>query len=89
MPLAREAALRALELDPDLAGAHTALGWVHFIYDWDGAAAGREFRRAIQLDPRDMEARYWYGCYVLILSERRPEEGIALCHEATEKDPPA
>ena len=44
-----------------LAEAHTSLAWVSFIYDWDWEAAGREFRRAIELDPLYASARQWYS----------------------------
>ena len=87
MPRAREAAERALELDPNVAEAHTALGWVRLTYDWDAAAAGREFQAALRLDPRAVQARLWHGAYVLTLVEGKPDEGIALCREATEIDP--
>ena len=51
-PKARDAALRALAIDPNLAAAHAALGHikVQFDRDWDGAA--QEYARAKQLDPR-------------------------------------
>ena len=42
--MARAAVNRALELDPDLAEAHTALGLVHFYFEWDWAGAEAEFR---------------------------------------------
>ncbi len=51
MPLAKAAALRALALDSNLAEAHTALGWVNMVYDWDMAAAETHYRRAVELNP--------------------------------------
>ena len=60
-PRARSAALEALRLDPELAQAHTWLGVVHFLYDWDWAAAETEFRRAIQLDPGYAFSETWYA----------------------------
>jgi len=50
MPKAEAAALKALQLDADLAEAHTALGAVEAIYHWNWAAGERAFRRAIELD---------------------------------------
>jgi TolB-like protein/tetratricopeptide (TPR) repeat protein len=47
---AREAARKALELDESLSEAHTALGFT-LMLDWDWDGAGKEFRRALQLDP--------------------------------------
>jgi serine/threonine-protein kinase len=59
MPLAREAALRALEASEELAEAHTSLGQVSWYYDWNIAAAEREFRRAIELNPNYAQAHHW------------------------------
>ena len=58
MPLAREAALRALALDPELAAAHVTLGNVRLLFDWDWPAAEREYRRALDLNPNLPEATW-------------------------------
>jgi tetratricopeptide (TPR) repeat protein len=60
-PLAKAAALRAIALDPKLADAHTALGYEEFFWEWDAAAAEREFRQAILLDANSGLAHHWYG----------------------------
>src|SRR5258707_3763056 len=51
MPQARAAALRALELDEQLAEAHTALALIVQNHDWDWQTAGKEYRRALLLNP--------------------------------------
>jgi tetratricopeptide (TPR) repeat protein len=61
---AKAAAMKALALDPDLAEAHTALGFVLMFYDWDGDGAKRELERAIALDPNYPYARLFYGYYL-------------------------
>src|ERR1700730_14366205 len=58
---AKEAALKALRLDPNLAEAHTALGKVFFFGEIDLAGAMREYKRAIELKPNDADAHHWYG----------------------------
>ena len=65
MPLAKAAALKALELDPELADAHVSLGYVLFSYDWDLPAAEREFKRAFQLNPNSATGRHWYSHYFM------------------------
>jgi serine/threonine-protein kinase len=60
-PLAKAAANKALEIDSDLAEAHSVLGWVAFWYDWDWNASEKEFRRAIELNPSVAEAHLGYG----------------------------
>ena len=82
---AREAANKALELDSGLAEAHTSLALVHWLYDWDWAAADREFRKAIELNPRYVTAHHWRG---LFLGEMgRFDEAEAEMQKALERDP--
>ncbi|HVF26815.1 MAG TPA: tetratricopeptide repeat protein, partial [Pyrinomonadaceae bacterium] len=50
-PKAKEAALRALELDETLAETHYLLGKIAFWYEWDWATAERHWKRANELDP--------------------------------------
>lgn len=64
IPKARAAALRALELDDNLAEAHASLALIAENYDWDWQTAGREFRRAIELDPNYPTAHQWYAEYL-------------------------
>ena len=56
MPKAKAAALKALELDENLSEAHSALGGVHYFYDWDWAGAEQEAKRAIELSPNNASA---------------------------------
>ena len=85
MARAKLAARRAIELDESLAEAHTSLGWVIFIYDWDWTGAEREFTRAIQLNPRYPTARQWYAWFLAAMG--RLEEGLAEGRAAIELDP--
>jgi TolB-like protein/DNA-binding winged helix-turn-helix (wHTH) protein/tetratricopeptide (TPR) repeat protein len=64
MPLAKTAAMKALQLDDRLVEAHTTLARVLFAYDWDWPAAEKEFKRAIELNPRYAPAHQWYGGYL-------------------------
>ena len=58
---ARQAAQRALALDPDLAPAHAAEALVRFGRDWDWDGAEASFRRALDLDPELASARMYYS----------------------------
>jgi tetratricopeptide (TPR) repeat protein len=51
-PKAKAAASKALEIDDTLAQAHTALAYTHEVFYWDFSAAEKEYRRAIELDPK-------------------------------------
>ena len=82
---ARDAANKALELDHGLADGHNSLALVHWLYDWDWAAAEREFRKAIELKPGYVLAHHWRG---LFLGEMgRFSEAEAELQKALEYDP--
>jgi serine/threonine-protein kinase len=83
--MAKKYARKALELDDGLAEAHASLAWSLFIYDWDWDAAEREFRLAIDRDPRYATAHQWYG--FLLASKKRFEEALVEGHTAQETDP--
>ena len=59
LPGARDAAERAVTLEPDLADSHTALGIVKLQYDWDWEGARRELDRALEISPGDPLAMRW------------------------------
>jgi TolB-like protein/DNA-binding winged helix-turn-helix (wHTH) protein/Tfp pilus assembly protein PilF len=84
-PQARAAAMRALEIDPTLAEAHTSLASVMKAYEWDWAGAEREFRRAIELNPNYSTARQFHG--ELLESVGRFEEAVAELKRACQLDP--
>ena len=84
MPKARAAALRALELDPNLGEAHTALAMVLNV-DRDYAAAEKEFRRGLELNPAYATGHQWYGNF--LVSMGRLDEAIRELKGAVELDP--
>ena len=86
MPRAETAALKALQIDADLAEAHTALGAVESLYHWNWAAAERTFRRAIEMDSSSPVAHVWYSAWVL-MAQGRLDEAYSEWKRATELDP--
>jgi serine/threonine-protein kinase len=84
-PLAAQLARRALDLDPNLAEAHTALAYVRMSFDWDWHAAEAAFRRAIDLNPNyaTAHARYAY----LLMLRGRLEEALGRMRHAQQLDP--
>ena len=85
MDRAKTMARKAISLDETLAEAHTSLGWVTFIYDWDWPAAGREFSRALQLNPLYSTARQWHAWFLLAMG--RFDEALAEGRAAIDLDP--
>jgi eukaryotic-like serine/threonine-protein kinase len=85
MPVAIEKTSRALQIDPELAEAHTSLAKIKLSYEWDWAGAESEFRRALELKPGYATAHQWYGVY---LSEMgRHDESLEQRKRALELDP--
>ena len=86
MPLCETAARRALELDPDLAAAYTALGVVLLGQrDWD--AAERQLRLATEVDPSRAQSHHWYALYLSAMN--RHEEASKHSKRSVELDPSA
>jgi Tfp pilus assembly protein PilF len=84
-PQAREAAEKALALDPELVDAHLAMGLIQSSYDWDWAAADASFRRALALEPGSAEALARSGLFAMDLG--RWNDAIDLANKAIERDP--
>jgi serine/threonine protein kinase/Tfp pilus assembly protein PilF len=84
-PKARAAAQKALEIDPDLAEPHAALGVVLHEYDWNFGEAEKEFKRSIELNPNYASAHQWYGEYLMNMG--RYDEAIAETRLAQQLDP--
>jgi len=85
LPRAKEAALKALEIDDTLAEAHTSLAYVKSAYDWDWSGGEKEFQRAIELNPSYATAHELYG--VALGFAGRSEQDIAEEKRALELDP--
>jgi serine/threonine-protein kinase len=84
-PKAKEAALKALELDDTLVEAHATLAAVHMWYDWDCEAAMREVERARQLAP-ELEKPMLIEAFCLA-AMGRTEEAIELTRRAEQQCP--
>ena len=84
-PKAKDAALKALELDDTLAEAHGSLALVKSSYDWDWSGADKEIRRAIELNPSYADAHRLHG--EVLWQTGRLDEAIAEIKRTLELDP--
>jgi TolB-like protein/DNA-binding winged helix-turn-helix (wHTH) protein/Tfp pilus assembly protein PilF len=84
-PEAKAAAIHALELDNTLGEAHNSLAFVLDGFDWDLEAGGKEFQRAIELNPGYATAHHWYAWHLSLLG--RFDEAIAEMRKAENLDP--
>jgi serine/threonine-protein kinase len=82
---AKEAALKAIEIDDSLAEAHASLGFVHYHYDWDWAAAEKEFKRALELSQQSAQSYTLYTHFLAGMG--RYEEASKYGARALELDP--
>lgn len=85
IPLAEEAALRALEIDPGNAEAHAIRGDVYAHYEWDFDAAEKEFRKAIVSNPSFATAHHWYA--FMLAQAGRCDEAVREIETARSLDP--
>ncbi len=79
------AAEQAISLDPSLAEAHAALGFSTWYYQWNQAAAETEFRRAIALEPNNVNAHHWYE--QMLMTAGRFDEAEQQMQDALDVDP--
>jgi TolB-like protein/DNA-binding winged helix-turn-helix (wHTH) protein/Tfp pilus assembly protein PilF len=84
-PRAKSAAAKAIALDNTLGEAHVSLAWCLDGFDWDWAAAGKEFTRGIELSPSYATAHHWYGWHLATLG--RHSEAVAELEKAESLDP--
>ena len=84
-PKTKEAARKALEIDETLANAHVSLALVAGWYDWDSATADKEFKRAIELNPKEARAHGFYSWQLAVMG--RVEQAIEEADRAVQLDP--
>lgn len=85
MPKAKQYALKALKIDPNLAEAYTSLGVVEFYADWNWAQADADFKHALDLDPGDADAHRLYSDYLSGMG--RADEAVQEGRTAERLDP--
>ena len=85
LPKAKASAIKALELDSALGEAHNSLAFCLDGFEWDFEAAGREFQRAIELNPNYATAHHWYAWHLGLLG--RYDDALAEMRKAENLDP--
>ena len=85
LPQAKAAAIKALELDGTLGEAHNSLAFCLDGFDWDFESGGKEFQRAIELNPGYATAHHWYAWHLALL--HRYDDAIVEMRKAETVDP--
>ena len=84
LPKAKAAALKALEIDSELAEAQASMGMIRFCQEWDWAGAEKDFQRAITLNPNYVTAHHWYA--LLLATTGRLDEARVEIERAVKLD---
>ena len=84
-PKAKDAAMKALEIDENSAEAHSSMAFIKFRWDWDRTATERSFQTAIKLKPAYAPAHQWYSSYLVAVE--RFDEAIAEAKRTEELEP--
>jgi serine/threonine protein kinase/tetratricopeptide (TPR) repeat protein len=82
---AKEAAGKAIHLDPTAAEAYSALGFATVCHDFDWAVAEGQHRRAVEINPNYATGHHWYGFHLQMIG--RFDEALAEMLRARELDP--
>src|SRR6202041_2761041 len=85
LPKAKAAATKALELDGTLSEAHNSLAFCFDAFDWELESAGKEFQRAIELNPGYATAHHWYAWHLSLLGQY--DQAIEEMRKAKNLDP--
>ncbi|MCG3163843.1 MAG: Serine/threonine-protein kinase PknD [Acidobacteria bacterium] len=85
MPTAKAMATKALQINDNLAQAHTSLAAVNLLYEWNWSDAEKDFERAIALNRNYATARQWYAEYLTAVGQH--EKAIAEIKQALDLDP--
>jgi TolB-like protein/DNA-binding winged helix-turn-helix (wHTH) protein/Tfp pilus assembly protein PilF len=85
LPKAKAAAIKAIELDSSLGEAHNSLAFCLDGFDWDLKSGGKEFQRAIELNPGYATAHHWYAWHLSLMN--RYDEAIAEMRKGENLDP--
>ena len=81
------AATRSIELNPAAAAGHTAMACARLMYENNVGVARKEFERALELNPHDVQSRCWYALLCLQWACGDFSRGIAEARLALESDP--
>lgn len=85
LELGKQAAMKALQLDANIAETHVSLGAIRFLYDWDWPEAEREFSQAVKLNPNSSDAHMWRGVFLAQMG--RSDQAISEIKLAETLDP--
>jgi DNA-binding winged helix-turn-helix (wHTH) protein/TolB-like protein/Flp pilus assembly protein TadD len=84
-PRAKEAAIRALEIDGSLAEAHESLAYLHYFFDWDWEESRKEYERALVINPNSPVAHWGYALLLSSLGDH--EKALQEVDQALKLDP--
>ena len=81
------ASQKAFKYGPDLAETHNTLAVISLLHDRNLEEAEREFKKALALNPLNIQARVWYALFYLTFALKNFKKGIEQSIIAIENDP--
>ena len=85
MPKVRIYAEKAIQINPDIAGAYTSLGMLMLQYEYNWTEAEKNFKKALQLNPNYAIGYHWFGVYLYLSG--KADEAIPVLKKGTELNP--
>ncbi len=85
MPKAKKYAEKAIELNHNLAGPYTLMGWVQSRYEYDWSGAEKSYKKAISLNSNYATTFHWYGIH--LRDSRRFDKAVENLNRATQLEP--
>ena len=85
MPKAKKYAEKAIELNPNLAGPYTLMGWVQSRYEYDWSGAEKSYKKAISLNSNYATTFHWYGIH--LRDSGRFDKAVENLNRATQLEP--
>ncbi|MGB6340484.1 MAG: protein kinase, partial [Candidatus Aminicenantaceae bacterium] len=82
---AKAAVSKALELDDSLGDVYTSLGFINMCFDWDWNEAEKNYKRGIELNPKNAYAHAWFS--IFLVSQKRNKEALEEVYKALELEP--
>ncbi|MEE9501831.1 MAG: protein kinase [Candidatus Aminicenantaceae bacterium] len=76
---------KALEIDDSLGEVYSSMGFINVSFEWDWAAAEKNYKRGLELNPKYAYAHGWYA--VFLMTQKRFDEAVEQARQAIELEP--
>ncbi|MCK4931878.1 MAG: protein kinase, partial [Candidatus Aminicenantes bacterium] len=82
---AKDSIKKALEIDDSLGEVYSSMGFINASFEWDWAAAEKNYKRGIELNPKYAYAHGWYA--IFLVTQKRFDKAVEQARQAVELEP--